>query len=148
MLQNKKWTNFVIWMENEVSIVLKDPLPYFFPSFCQWLPVWASLSFISFEYYELVECSLQFMEFGNTSPCFVAPDNKHSCLAGLCPFCLIYLYFPTIWTILILIQQSQGLLYLGPSLTQLFFTNIWVINSSSILQSEHMPGPWLLLLCK
>ena len=78
MLQNKKWTNFVIWMENEVSIVLKDPLPCFSPSFCQWLPVWASLSFISFEYYELVECSLQFMEFGNTSPCFLAPDNKHS----------------------------------------------------------------------
>jgi hypothetical protein len=78
MLQNKKWTDFVIWMENEVSIVLKDPLPCFFPSFCQWLPIWASFPFISFEFYELVECSLQFMEFGNTNPCFVALDNKHS----------------------------------------------------------------------
>ena len=69
-------------------------------------------------------------------------------LAGLCPFCLIYLYFRTIWISWILIQHSQGLLSLGPSLTQLFFTNIWVITSSSILQSEHMPGPWLLLLFK
>ena len=78
MLQNKMLTDFVIWMENEVSIVLKDPLPCFFPSFCQWLPIWASLSSISFEYYELLECSLQFIEFGNTIPCFVAPDNKHN----------------------------------------------------------------------
>jgi hypothetical protein len=78
MLQNKKGTDFVIWMENKVSIVLKDPLPCFFPSFCQWLPVWELFSFISFEYYELVECSFQFMEFGNTSPCFVALDKKHS----------------------------------------------------------------------
>ena len=78
MLQNKKWTDFVIWMENKVSILPKDPLLCFFPIFCQRLPVWASLSFISFEYYELVECSLQFMEFGNTSLCFVTSDNKHS----------------------------------------------------------------------
>lgn len=148
MLQNKKWTGFVIWMENDVSIVLKDPLPCFFPIFCQCIHVWASFSFISFEYYELVECSLQFIDFGNTSPFFLAPYNKHSFLAGIFPFCLIYLHFPTIWISWIRIQHSQGLLSLGPSLTYFFFTNIWVITSSSILQSEHMLGPWLLLLCK
>ena len=106
MLQNKKWTDFVIWMENEVSIVLKDPLPCFFPSFCQWLPVWGSLPFISFEYYEMwnVPCNLWSLEI-LTLVLWLLVTNI-VCLADLFPFRLIYLYFPTIWISWILIQHS------------------------------------------
>ena len=147
MLQNKKWTDFVIW-ENEVSIVLKDPLPFFSLFFVNGSMFGHPCPLFPLNIMNLwnVPCNLSSLEI-LTLVLWLLITNI-VCLARLCPFRLIYLYFPTIWISWILIQHSQGLLSLGPSLTQVHFTNRWVFTSSSILQSEHMPGPYLLLLCK